>query len=192
MGAVCDVPSPLPLPQAWVATYRCTCTQDSHCKDKTHGPICLKPLFVPGPQHCACTSSGQCTAPPFTVCTAEVPFTAATLYVCAEPCANGCPCATGADCAQEPFRILCYSGRCIECITDADCGPSSLGNTCGAYAPGFCSCETTADCSGNQNGNRCDGYLKTCGCLTDIDCPPPHVCTGSNPNDPYNLTAICQ
>lgn len=64
------------------------------------------------------------------------------------------------DCGGEPINKLCYGGRCVECLSNADCTSPKVCNldihTC--VSKGCQRCSDNTECGAcNANGDFCDG-----------------------------------
>jgi hypothetical protein len=83
-----------------------------------------------------------------------------------------CPNST---CADESLLCNQDAGRCVRCLTNANCSGGNPGYIC--LPDGNCGCNDDSQCSG-EAAIRCIPTLMLCGCNTDADCTNPrfHVC----------------
>ena len=192
------------------------CVLDSQCGA---GMVCSNNACVPGcsAQNPACPSGlvcdaarGQCVE-----CTDSTTCTNAPLVVC-NPTTHTCvQCTTGADC-HDPNRPVCdpstntcvgcfsnancpngvcQNQRCVQCLSDAQCGGATprcdpATNACVACLPG-----ATDNC---PNGQYCrPDFRCEQGCKTGTDCPsgvclPNHSCQACTADAQCAAGNICQ
>lgn len=135
------------------------CTTDDDCVDTLGLPKCKK-------------DTGRCVAcREDQDCSGTTPFCYAPSGICVE-------CRDNTHCAQNTnFKFTCdYGEGCVECLTNEDCGPASLGKTCDNK---MCMCFGASDCSTNGLGNKCDNNFALCRCYDNQDCSPDKKCIGS-------------
>jgi len=146
LGSVCDIYSGY-----------CECYDDDDCAGKQSGSKCKKSELV-----CGCWDDGHCAGGH--ACIGEFGYT----KVCKAPCASD------ADCAGNMFDRVCDPQHgCVECVSSANCGSETTGDSC---FDGYCFCESDEECAGNLNGTRC--LHDVCACKGDDDCPPGRTCAG--------------
>jgi len=169
---------------------RCACKDSGGCSGNANGPTCYL-----GYKKCSCAKDSECTKAGYSKCL--VPYNGAVYKQCQKPCtsdkdctAAAAPycqvssgkcraCTADAHCAANLFARTCDTANaytCVECITSADCGSYSLGNSCSGK---LCSCAKDADCAGKSVGKKCNLYNKACGCAVDTDCAAGKKCTGN-------------
>ncbi len=96
-------------------------------------------------------------------------------------------------CTSSGGGVCDGSGKCVGCLTVADCAPETtkcLTNTCTGNACGTDKANSGTTCSDN-GGKLCDGNGTCAACLVDTDCPAtgtvcatPHCAAGKcSPTD---------
>lgn len=192
------------------------CVLDSHCGA---GMVCANDACVPGcsaqnptcPSGLICDASrGQCVE-----CRDNTQCPNAPLTICNPNTGTCVQCATGADC-RDPMRPVCdpsggtcvgclsntdcpsgvcHQQRCVQCLSDAQCGGATPRcdpgtNACVACLPGATdNCPTGQYC---RPDNRCER-----GCKTGTDCPsgvclPNHSCEACTSDLQCAAGTICQ
>lgn len=124
------------------AGYGCVqCVSSSDCAGSPHGAVCVD-------TYCSCASDTDCPSDAHcggSTCEAD--------------------CGSDADCGGDG-RPLCDTnlGRCVECITGADCVANGMATdgTGAACLGGLCGCSTSADCAGNAAGQSCHPFFSVC------------------------------
>ena len=193
------------------------CLLDSQCGA---GMVCANNACVPGcsaqnptcpsgltcdaarGQCVECTDSTSCTHPPLVVCnpTTHTCVQCSTSADCRDPSRPVCDpssstcagCLSSADC---PNNGVCTLQRCVQCLSDAQCGGSTPRcnpgtNACVACLPG-----ATDKC---PNGQYCrPDFRCEQGCKTGTDCPsgvclPNHSCQACTADPQCAAGNICQ
>lgn len=80
-------------------------------------------------------------------------------------------CLTAADCGTQKCELATHT--CVDCLSSADC-PANMPNCSGGHTCGG-RCTTNANCP--QSLPACETSTKTCvECLTGADCGPGGIC----------------
>ena len=103
--------------------------------------------------------------------------------------------ASCANCYDQGLKCS-PTGRCVSCLTDADCPRANGSNA--ACLNGRCGCNDDSQCTGEQAGTRCVQSSQKCGCETDADCStsgalkcaPNHQCGCGSNADCVGKTAV--
>lgn len=163
----CDAERPCPGGGACVdgaCVAPVLCEADGECEA---GQICVlgacrDPECVESGECPEACVGGVCAARP----TVECPDCPVGQLCAGGVCVRDGRCEGDADCPAA--RPICHpAGRCVECLTAAQC--PALG-TCEAFAcePGFF-CRDDADCAGER---FCDGACRVPACVDDVYAPP--------------------
>lgn len=182
------------------------CTANNTCVPgcSAQNPTCPSGLACdPALGQCVeCLDSTSCTNPPLTVCnpTTHTCVQCATSTDCRDPMRPTCDpstntcvgCLSNTDC---PNNGVCHMQRCVQCLSDAQCGGSTprcnpATNACVACLPG-----ATDNC---PNGQYCrPDFRCEQGCKTGADCPsgvclPNHSCQACTSDQQCAAGTICQ
>ncbi|MHB8417787.1 MAG: hypothetical protein ACYDCL_06910 [Myxococcales bacterium] len=158
--------------------------------DCSLGQFCKQGLCVTGSQVTVCTNgncpTGQRCNQANQVCEQDLGCLGNSYCPAGESCNLGTracqPTCTAADAAQicQPAQ-RCVNSICVDCTSDADCGPGIQCNVAEGRCEGAGTCFTTGDCPA---GEVCNLATNSCGatpppCLSNDDCPANQLCDPS-------------
>lgn len=159
------------------------CTADVDCPNAT-APTC-----EPDSGACVrCVADSDCALGEF-----------CQSHGCKAPPASGCSADTQCKAVPQLSHCLATAGRCVACLTDAQCPRPTVGgvtcdltnHACRVVIPG---CDADADCAASPFGKRCDVARRKCvQCQDDSQCPTGAHCTRTHTCDatPACTDATC-